>query len=168
VFAAPGEVKVGAGDCSDTGPEVNGKSADVVAAELDLSRVHSGADLDAEGCDSVADRARALHRAGWAVECGEHPSPVGLLARRASELGRGTAPESDLDAYWAEVTDAALVLGDSQSAARRRVCVPLSGHQLDVDVALKLIQLLDARPTSAWAGPLSASRTRRSVLVGSC
>ena len=58
----------GPGQCADARADVHGDPADVVAADLALAGVQSGAHLDAERLHRVADRHRAADRPLRAVE----------------------------------------------------------------------------------------------------
>src|SRR5688572_33271960 len=50
---------------------VNGDAGEVVAVALALAGVDSGSHLDPQRRERIADRERAAHRTGWAVEGGE-------------------------------------------------------------------------------------------------
>src|SRR5207237_6551864 len=51
----------------DTGPDVNGDAADLAVEELALTRMDTGAKLQAKFGDGIGDRARALDRPRRAI-----------------------------------------------------------------------------------------------------
>src|SRR5439155_1333251 len=73
---------------ADPGADVDRHPADVVAVELALTRMHAGADLEAQGPHAVLDRAGALDRPGRAVERRQEAVAQGLdlPAAKAAEL----------------------------------------------------------------------------------
>src|SRR6478672_6852676 len=59
------------GRCCHTRGDVDGDAADVVVAQLDLTRVHTRPHLEAQAPQRVADGRGASDRAGGSVEPGE-------------------------------------------------------------------------------------------------
>ena len=82
-----------AGDRGDAGTEMDCDSADVLAAQFDLSGVNPGADFDPEGSDSVPDCAGAIDRAGGPVEGGQR-AVAGCLDLDAAKTAQLRAYDS--------------------------------------------------------------------------
>ena len=82
-----------AGEGGDASTEVDCDSADVLAAQFDLSGVNPGADFDPKGCESVADRAGAIDRAGGPVK-GRQRAVAGCLDLDAAKTGQLRAHDS--------------------------------------------------------------------------
>src|SRR6266545_7499610 len=149
-------LRVGGNAC----PDVDGDAADVVVAELDLSGVQAGADLDAESTHIVADAGSATNGACGAIER-RKKSVTRRLLLTAAETNKLLAHQRVVlleEALPSLIADAGRELGRADDIGehdRRKHAVDRTRRP---DSGEKLLHLIQKRILIADPGQMIVSR----------